>query len=171
MARAGKMNERRSILIALGKAPPPPPPKPMISGRGTAEREQHLGNKGRPPAWYHSYWRPFDSGKYPRQVAESFGLRRQLLDDNARMVCLPCCEQDPDTPSHFGYNPTTYFRNHLLSNCSAFKNSPTWVSPDVVKELSKLHNKSSLFHGTCRSKSSFKARKPTSSATSWGRNC
>jgi hypothetical protein len=47
-AEADKMTQRRCILTVLGKAPPPP--KPMVRGRGTAERKQHLGHNGRPPA-------------------------------------------------------------------------------------------------------------------------
>jgi hypothetical protein len=135
------MNQRRCILTALGNAPPPP--KPMERGRGTAQRKQHLGHNGRPPAWYHAYWRPVDSEKYLGQVEESCDLRRKLQEDNARMVCMPCCQQDPESQTEFAYNPTTYFRNHLLGNCPAFKNSPAWASPEVVKELSKLHRKSS----------------------------
>jgi hypothetical protein len=142
-----KMTQRRSILTVLGKAPPPP--KPMVSGRGTAHKKQEMGNNGRPLAWYHSYRRPIDREKYRGQVAKSLDLRRKLQQDNARMVCISCCEQDPDMATHFGYNPTTYLRNHLLSNCPSFKNSPAWALPEVVKELSKLHSKSSQVRLTC----------------------
>jgi hypothetical protein len=142
-----KMTQRRSILTVLGKAPPPP--KPMVSGRGTAHKKQEMGNNGRPLAWYHSYRRPIDREKYRGQVAKSLDLRRKLQQDNARMVCISCCEQDPDMATHFGYNPTTYFRIHLLSNCPSFKNSPAWALPEVVKELSKLHSKSSQVRLTC----------------------
>jgi hypothetical protein len=86
MAGEDKVTQRRSILTVLGKAPP----KPMIIGLGTAQRKQHLGSNGRLPAWYHSYWRPVDSEKNPGQLVESCDLRRKLLEDNARMLCMPC---------------------------------------------------------------------------------
>jgi hypothetical protein len=40
----------------------------------------------------------------------SCDLQRKLLEDNARMLCMPCCEQDPDTPTEFGFKATTYFK-------------------------------------------------------------
>jgi hypothetical protein len=46
-AEADKMTQRRCILTVLGKAPPPP--KPMVRGRGTAQRKQHRGHNGRLP--------------------------------------------------------------------------------------------------------------------------
>jgi hypothetical protein len=146
-AEADQMNQRRCILTVLGKAPPPP--KPMVRGRGTAQRKQHLGHNGRPPAWYHAYWRPVDSEKYLGQVEESCDLRRKLQEDNAWMVCMHCCQQEPENQTEFAYNPTTYFRKHLLSHCPAFKNSPAWASPEIVKELSKLHRKSSEVRLPC----------------------
>jgi hypothetical protein len=62
---------------------------------------------------------------------------------------MPCCQQDTESQTEFAYNPTTYFKKHLLSNCPAFKNSPAWASPEVVKELSKLHRKSSEVRLPC----------------------
>jgi hypothetical protein len=82
-------------------------------------------------------------------VEESCDLRRKLQEDNAQMMCGPCCQQDPEGQTEFAHNPTTYFINHLLSNCPAFKNSPAWASPEVVKELSKLHRKSSEVRLPC----------------------
>jgi hypothetical protein len=116
------MAQRSSILTVLGKSLPPP--KPMVSGRDTAQRKQHLGHNGRSPAWYHSYWRPLDSQKYPGQVMESCDLRRKLLEDNARILCMPCCEQDTDTPTEFGYNPTTYIKKPSAQQSPSFYEQP-----------------------------------------------
>jgi hypothetical protein len=44
-AEAGKMIQGHCILTILGKASPPP--KPMVRGRGTAKRKQHIGYNGR----------------------------------------------------------------------------------------------------------------------------
>ena len=91
------------------------------SGSGSASAVRS-GAPGRKKDWIHEHWVPVDKGKYKDDdpAADS-----QMYRDNALMQCLHCHKQRR-------YQPSTKFKDHLITACTAFADSDSWADPDIT---------------------------------------
>jgi hypothetical protein len=107
----------------------------VLGGRGSVDKlNPSYAGSGRLPAWYHAHWKPEDTKKYPGDVVKCYQLRKSLQEDSASMVCCHC-------QATFRYNPSTTFKNHLLSACASFQATSAWNDIDVQRDVAKLQNK------------------------------
>jgi hypothetical protein len=100
-----------------------PQGKALTKGRGS------LGSASS-GIWYHDHWSPVDKETYPGCVRTDTDLRKRLCKDNAKMQCKHCFMVRR-------FQPTTYFKGHLLSGCPNFQATEAWMSKDVQDEVSK----------------------------------
>jgi hypothetical protein len=75
-------------------------------------------------------------------------LRNQLKQDNARMYRKRCFAEDPHR-ADIGYNPSTKFKNHLMTSCPAFRTNATHSSAEVLDELKKAASEKAIVRYRC----------------------
>jgi hypothetical protein len=86
---------------------------------------------------------------YSGNVLQDPMLRNKLKQDNARMYCKGCFAEDPHC-ADIGYNPSTNFKNHLLTSCSAFRTKAAYSSAKVLDELKKAASEKAIVRYSCR---------------------
>lgn len=104
-----------NVLQSKNKALQPTP----TSGRGSGSNLK----------WYHSHWQPSDQSLYcGTDLVASAKLRNKCKVDNADMDCKHCGHKRK-------FNPTTYFRDHLLISCPGFPLTEAYKGFEVQKDL------------------------------------
>eukprot|EP00892_Ulva_mutabilis_P007046 jgi/Ulvmu1/4713/UM002_0444.1 len=82
-------------------------------------------------SWYHSEWAPVDE-RLGSKVTSA--LIPTLKQRNAKMMCKHCKGQR-------SFNPTTRYKEHLLSTCKEFAETETFLSDVVQSDLQAVRAK------------------------------
>lgn len=82
-------------------------------------------------SWYHSEWAPVDEQLGHKVTME---LIPTLKQRNAKMKCKHC-------KGERSFNPTTRYKDHLLSSCKEFAETETYRSEIVQRHLQEMKSK------------------------------
>lgn len=90
-------------------------------------------------SWYHAEWAPVDE-RLGSKVTSA--LIPTLKQRNAKMKCKHCKGQR-------SFNPTTRYKEHLLSTCKEFAETETFRSDLVQSDLQAVKAKRARKSGVC----------------------
>lgn len=82
-------------------------------------------------SWYHSEWVPVDEQLGHKVTMDLIPILKQR---NAKMKCKHC-------KGERSFNPTTRYKDHLLSSCKEFAQTETFQSELVQRHLQEMKSK------------------------------